>query len=372
VTSTPQLVFRHQQQWHLGTQVKWQQWPLAKNTLPQLITQAKTWQKHAPQALIVGAISYDQAALHHGLPHRGGSAPGALLGLVEAQHWHISTSLPASFEPFQAAEHFAPHLSKAAFIAKLDALIAQLGEQQQANLAQAFSAPYSGSTWTAWQTLMAQHSAPHACYLEHPDISLLSASPELLLQANQQQLIAEPIKGSRPRGKTVTEDQDLAEQLLHSEKDLAENRMITALQMEELTPLCVPGSVVVQKDCELRRYSNVQHLVSTVVGTPLPHQHPLEALIACMPGASITGIPKPWAMQAIAELEDEPRGFYCGSFFSLHPTGELTANVLIRTIQAQQQRLLCHGGGGITAGSNSAEEYEESCFKVAPLFSVWH
>src|SRR5699024_12028130 len=115
-------------------------------------------------------------------------------------------------------------------------------------------------------------------------------------------------------------------------KDRAESRMIAALQAEELAPLCVPNSVAITQACELRRYSNVQHLVSTVVGTPKAEISPLAALIACMPGASITGTPKAWAMKAIAALEAEPRAFYCGSVFHLQGN-ELVAHVLLRPAQ---------------------------------------
>lgn len=351
--------------------MQWRSWPLASTTLAQLLEQATQWQAEHPAALIVGAISYEQAAVQHQLPHQPTQGPAALLGLVQPEHWHTVAQLPAATGGFHLHQAFAAHLPKATFTARLQQLIERLGPNQQANLAQPFSAAYHGSTWQAWLTLMAQHSAPHACYLKHPQLALLSASPELLLKASPTRLHAEPIKGSAPRGQSTAEDNALGQQLLNSAKDLAENRMITALQAQELKPLCQANSVMVEKDCELRVYSNVQHLVSTVVGTPRPGLHPLAALIACLPAASITGIPKQWACEAINTLEDEPRGFYCGTFFHLHPSGELIANVLIRTMQAQHGRLLCHGGGGITALSNSAAEYAESCFKVAPLFSVW-
>jgi len=371
VTHSPQIAFQHVGQWHVASKVQWCSWPLVSTALPKLLTQAKKWQGKYPEALIVGAISYEQAALHHNLPHQPTQGPAALLGLVQPEHWQTLPSLPAATSGFSLQQAFAPHLPKATFTARLNQLIECLAAGQQANLAQPFSAPYQGSTWQAWLTLMARHNAPHACYLEHPELALLSASPELLLQASHERLHAEPIKGSIPRGHSAAEDQALGQQLLNSPKDLAENRMITALQVDELKPLCQANTVAVEQDCELRVYSNVQHLVSTVSGTPRPGLHPLAALIACLPAASITGIPKQWATEAINKLEDEPRGFYCGSFFHLHPNGELVANVLIRTMQAQGGRLLCHGGGGITALSNSNDEYAESCFKVAPLFSVW-
>lgn len=372
----PDVAFYDSTHWVLGNVSQWQHWPLAADTLAALQTQAQQWQQKFPEALIVGGISYEQAALHHGysIAH-GEGLPGAFLGLVLPEHIQRSATLAAPKVPFTLPKAFAPRLSEAQFTAQLSQLIALLRQypQQQANLAQPFVAEGpkdAASLWQAWLTLMAHHAAPHACFVHTEQISLLSASPELLLKATPHTLQAEPIKGSRPRGSTTAEDEALAQALLHSTKDLAENRMITALQAEEISPLCVAGSVRVVKDCELRRFSNVQHLVSTVVGTPTSGLTSLEALIACMPGASITGTPKAWAINTIAQLEANPRGFYCGSFFYLQHH-KLVANVLIRTVQAAQGTLVCHGGGGITALSNSQEEYRESCFKVAPLLDVW-
>lgn len=381
---TPNLAFRHHNHWVLGAVTQWQHWPLTASTLPELCAQAECWQNEHPNALIVGGISYEQAALHHGLAHNtypSDSSLGAFLGLVLPEQQQQLTVLPAPKNKIHLKQPFTPQLSRTEFIRRLDKLILQLQQapERQANLAQVFSAPFTAlatenfcpeTMWQAWLTLMAKHAAPHACYINTGKIALLSASPELMLKANRDRLQAEPIKGSRPRGKTPEEDERLRQALCSSEKDLAENRMITQLQAKELMPLCLPNSVTITKSCELRRYSNVQHLVSTVVGAPKPTLNPLAALIACLPGASITGTPKAWAMEAIAELEPVPRGFYCGSFFHLQGN-ELVANVLIRTIQALHGQLLCHGGGGITALSDSEEEFEESCFKVAPLFKVW-
>lgn len=372
---TPNLAFRHHNHWVLGAVTHWQHWPLAAPTLLALCAQAEAWQAKYPDALIVGGISYEQAALHHGFAYRkhpAHSAMGAFLGLVHPEQQQKLHLLPAPASAVHLEQAFTPHLSRAEFTQQLDSLIKQLRltPQRQANLAQLFSASFTGDLWQAWLALMAQHTAPHACYINTGEIALLSASPELMLKANRERLQAEPIKGSRPRGSTPAEDEALRQALCSSEKDIAENRMIAQLQADELAPLCQPNSVAITKSCELRRYSNVQHLVSTVVGTPKPELSPLEALIACLPGASITGTPKAWAMEAIAKREPEPRGFYCGSFFHLQGE-ELVANVLIRTVQAIQGQLLCHGGGGITALSDSDEEFEESCFKVAPLFGVW-
>lgn len=372
---TPDFAFRHKSHWVTGTVERWQHWSLDAQALAELRTTAQQWQQAHPDALIIGGIGYEQAALHHGLAYRApieSGAPGAFLGLALPEQVKYLDVLPTAGDSFALQTPFSPELSREQFTQQLDMLIQWLRQapSQQANLAQVFSASYAGDLWQAWLTLMAQHAAPHACYVNTGKLALLSASPELMLTATPHYLQAEPIKGSRPRGATPEEDEALRHALCTSEKDLAENRMIAELQVQELEPLCVPNSVAITESCELRRYSNVQHLVSTVIGVPNPELSPLDALVACLPGASITGTPKAWAMEAIATLEPQARGFYCGSFFHLQGE-ELVANVLIRTVQAVGNQLICHGGGGITALSDSAEEYEESCFKVAPLFGVW-
>ena len=146
--------------------------------------------------------------------------------------------------------------------------------------------------------------------------------------------------------------------------------MIVDLLRNDLGICCEPGSVQADPLFELRRFSNVQHLVSTVTGTLRQDLSPLDALLGAFPGGSITGAPKKRAMEIIAELEPVPRGAYCGSFFWMDNQGNLDSNILIRTLQTDGDRLYCHGGGGIVFDSVPEAEYEESRFKVAKLMGA--
>src|SRR5690606_39370532 len=127
-----------------------------------------------------------------------------------------------------------------------------------------------------------------------------------------------------------------------------------------LDALPISGSVPAAPWFALRKFSNVQHLVSTVRGTLREEVSPLAALLACFPGGSITGAQKKRAMEIIAELEPHPRGFYCGTQFSIDPDGNLDSNILIRTFQSDGERIYCHGGGGIVMDSDAEQEFAES------------
>ena len=244
------------------------------------------------------------------------------------------------------------------------------GDCYQVNLAQRFCTEFTGNPLVAWLGLRDAHPAPHSCYFDTGDNQVFGVSPERFLSIRGRQVVTEPIKGSRPRGATPEEDQAFGAELLSNPKDRAENLMIVDLLRNDLGICCEPGSVQADPLFELRRFSNVQHLVSTVTGTLRQDLSPLDALLGAFPGGSITGAPKKRAMEIIAELEPVPRGAYCGSFFWMDNQGNLDSNILIRTLQTDGDRLYCHGGGGIVFDSVPEAEYEESRFKVAKLMGA--
>ncbi len=244
------------------------------------------------------------------------------------------------------------------------------GDCYQVNYAQRFCATWQGDPLAAFDRLLAVHPAPHACFFRAGGEAVFGVSPERFLSITGRRASTEPIKGSQPRGADEQEDRMLGGRLLTSAKDRAENLMIVDLLRNDLGRFCEPGSIRAAPLFELRRFSNVQHLVSTVTGTLRTGVRPLAALLDAFPGGSITGAPKRRAMQIIAELEPAPRGAYCGSFFWQDDQGRFDSNILIRTLQTDGDRLYCHGGGGIVYDSEPAAEYEESWFKVRKLMAA--
>ena len=271
--------------------------------------------------------------------------------------------LTAPFQPQQTRERYRQALARI-----LDYLSA--GDVYQVNYTQCFQARWAGDALAGFDRLLAAHPAPHAGFFRDGKEAVFGVSPERFLSIDNGVVRTEPIKGSRPRGANDEEDQALGEALRRHPKDRAENLMIVDLLRNDLGEFCQAGSIQVDPLFELRRFSNVQHLVSTITGTLRPGVAPLAALLSAFPGGSITGAPKKRAMEIIQELEPTPRGAYCGSLFWQDDQGRFDSNILIRTLQTQGDRLYCNGGGGIVYDSDPDEEYEESWFKVRKLMQA--
>ena len=241
------------------------------------------------------------------------------------------------------------------------------GDCYQVNLAQRFCGSYKGSTWPAYQHLRERLAAPFSSFFNTGISELLSFSPERFIRHKKGQVRTSPIKGTRPRSRDAALDQALASELSNSEKDNAENLMIVDLLRNDLGRSCVPGSITVEQLSQLQSFANVHHLVSNIRGTLGADVTPFQAFMSAFPGGSITGAPKLRAMEIISELENQPRGAYCGSAFYLSQDGCFDSNILIRTVEAKAGEISCWAGGGIVADSDPQSEFNESVTKVAAI-----
>jgi para-aminobenzoate synthetase component I len=247
------------------------------------------------------------------------------------------------------------------------------GEIYQANLTRRLETPFRGDPWPLFRRLRTGDPALFAAYLDLGDSrALLSASPEPFLSADPSgRVTSDPIKGTRPRGRTREEDRALACELLASAKDRAENVMIVDVLRNDLGRVCQPGSVTVPRLLRLERTAAVQHLVTTVAGRLAPGRDAFDLLRASFPGGSITGAPKIRAMQLIEALEPVRRGPYTGALGWIGPDGAMATSILIRTFVADGSRLTLHVGGGITWGSDPAAEWDETVAKArGPLGAI--
>lgn len=241
------------------------------------------------------------------------------------------------------------------------------GDIYQVNLSQRFQVPLATSPWQLYSSLRKISPVPSGAYLGLGDFSVVSASPELFLKKEGREVETRPIKGTRPRGQTPEEDRLLAEELLTSDKDRAENVMIVDLLRNDLGKVCSVGSVGVAELCSLESYSTVHHLVSAVVGT-LDGQHDAVSLLkACFPGGSITGCPKIRSMEIIDELEPTQRGVYCGSIGFIGFNGNMETSIVIRTVVASGGRAYFQVGGAIVADSIPEDEYQETLDKARAI-----
>ncbi len=246
----------------------------------------------------------------------------------------------------------------------------QAGDCYQVNLAQRFSSRYQGDSWQAYQGLREVAAAPYSAYLEHEQWALMSLSPERFLKVDGRKVITSPIKGTIGRGIDAVRDQLLAQQLILSEKDRAENLMIVDLLRNDLGRSCHPGSIQVEQLFELQSFETVHHLVSTISGELRQGIHALDLLASCFPGGSITGAPKIRAMEIIEELEAHRRSAYCGAIGYISFDGQMDTNIAIRTLLCEDNNIHCWAGGGIVADSRCEAEYEEAMSKVKKFLQV--
>ncbi|MEA3588774.1 aminodeoxychorismate synthase component I [Pseudidiomarina sp. 1APP75-27a] len=274
---------------------------------------------------------------------------------------------------FQLNADWQSNMSRADYLQKFVRVQDYLhaGDCYQINLAQRFSAPFSGDPWAAYLQLRAANQAPFSGFMRLSDGAILSHSPERFLHVSATGLVqTKPIKGTRPRGKDSQTDSALAYELQHAAKDRAENVMIVDLLRNDLSRVCQPGSVQVPKLFAIESYPAVHHLVSTVEGQLESPQQALELVAACFPGGSITGAPKIRAMEIIDELEPHRRSFYCGSLGYISQHGETDTNIAIRTLVACNHTIYCWAGGGLVVDSDGAAEYQETLDKVAKILPV--
>ena len=227
--------------------------------------------------------------------------------------------------------------------------------------------------YRVFQRLTQHNPAPFSAYVEADDLgfALASSSPESLLACDGISIRTSPIKGTCPRGDSPEESAAYRTAMLENDKERAEHRMLVDLMRNDLTRVCQPGTVGVDRfDVEV--YTNVQHLVSHISGILRPEASGQSAIQAVFPGGSITGCPRTMVCAAIDEVEQMPRSFWTGSigWMDVH-TGASAWNILIRTLEAKRNGRTWSGsvgaGGGITIGSEPEKEVEEAAWKAAAL-----
>ncbi len=243
------------------------------------------------------------------------------------------------------------------------------GDVYQVNLSQRFETGFTGHPYCLFRKLFKKNPAAFFSYIHAGNHHILSTSPERFLKQRGSVLETRPIKGTRPRGKTATEDERNRSELLASTKDDAELSMIVDLLRNDLGKVCRPGSVRVCEHKKLEAYENVFHLVSIIQGLLEEGRNAADIMAATFPGGSITGCPKIRAMEIIDELEPVCRHIYTGSigYISFHDTLDLS--IAIRTATICNQTLFYAAGGGIVYDSQPEEEFAETLAKAQTLLT---
>lgn len=279
--------------------------------------------------------------------------------------------------PFKAAaigkaEGFSSDVSRDDYISavvKAKEYIAA-GDIYQINVSHRLSIKWQGDPFSLYMKLLETHPAPMSSYMDFGDFQVISNSPERLLRINDGVAETSPIKGTRPRGKMKSEDQELIEELRASRKERAEHVMIVDLERNDLGKVSLAGTVEVSAFEEVETYPHLHHMVSTIRGTLKPGMNPALALKALFPGGSITGAPKVRAMEIIDELEMSARSIYTGSIGWFDFAGDAEASIAIRTAVYKDGILYLNVGAGIVADSDPESEYEETMLKAQDFLKV--
>jgi anthranilate synthase component I len=236
------------------------------------------------------------------------------------------------------------------------------GDVFQVVIAQRAERPTSASAFELYRALRRVNPSPYLFLLELEELSLVGSSPETVVKCEGRRVAVNPIAG------TIAPGEGDAEALLSSEKDRAEHVMLVDLGRNDLSRVCLPGTVRVERFMTPERYSHVTHLVSEVVGELREGVSPFDVLRACFPAGTVSGAPKVRAMQIISELEGHRRGVYAGAVGYVFPQeGELDTCIAIRTLVLRDGVAYLQAGGGIVADSDPEAEHEECLNKLRAL-----
>lgn len=247
------------------------------------------------------------------------------------------------------------------------------GDTYQINFTLRLRAEFSGDEMAFYADLCAAQRAGQCAYINTGRFRILSASPELFLEVDNNRIITRPMKGTTPRGRTPAEDEAASGRLVASPKERAENAMIVDLLRNDLGRVAEPGSVTVPKLFEAERYETLWQMTSTVEARLPEEADPMAAFRVLFPSGSVTGAPKVRSMQIASELEDSPRGVYTGAIGFLAPAGaegpKARFNVAIRTVVIDPETGAAEYGvgGGITYDSVATREWEECLTKALVL-----
>ncbi|MCI2414948.1 MAG: anthranilate synthase component I [Candidatus Aramenus sp.] len=225
---------------------------------------------------------------------------------------------------------------------------------------------YKGDLMRFYYNLRKVNPSPYMFYLKFGKRKVIGSSPELLFSVNRGIAESYPIAGTRPRGSTREEDLALEQELLASEKERAEHLMLVDLARNDLGKVCVPGTVKVPEFMYVEKYSHVQHIVSKVVGTLRKNLTPVDVLKATFPAGTVSGAPKPMAMNIIEEIEPFKRGPYAGAVGIVSQSSAEFA-IAIRTAFVNDDLIRVQAGAGIVYDSAPEMEYYETEHKMKAL-----
>ncbi|MYV53224.1 anthranilate synthase component I [Streptomyces sp. SID3212] len=287
----------------------------------------------------------------------------------------MPTALPASELPEYTALWGGPDFQ--AVVEDIKERI-RAGEAFQVVPSQRFETPCTASALDVYRVLRATNPSPYMYLFRFPaadggePFDVVGSSPEALVKVEDGRAMVHPIAGTRPRGATPQEDQALADELLADPKERAEHLMLVDLGRNDLGRVCLPGSVEVVDFMSVERYSHVMHIVSTVTGRVAADRTAFDVLTACFPAGTLSGAPKPRALQIIDEVEPTRRGVYGGCVGYLDFAGDSDTAIAIRTALLRNGTAYVQAGAGVVADSDPVSEDLECRNKAAAVLRAVH
>lgn len=268
--------------------------------------------------------------------------------------------------------HFTPVIEKQRFIEMVETAKDHIrkGDIFQVVLSQTFEADFQEDPLTLYRKLRTSNASPYMFYLDFGHYTVLGTSPESLVKVQKGIVMTNPIAGTKPRGKTVQEDEAIATSLLQDEKEIAEHKMLVDLGRNDVGRVSQIGTVEVSKYMEIEKYKYVMHIVSEVTGKLREDAHLVDVLASSLPAGTVSGAPKIRAMQIINELEQRKRGIYAGAIGYLSTSGNMDLALAIRTMIVKDGRAYVQAGAGIVYDSVPELEYEETLNKAKALLEV--
>lgn len=234
---------------------------------------------------------------------------------------------------------------------------------------QRFQANYSGSPISLYRALRFVNPSPYMFYLRlGENFSLVGSSPEVHVRLRDRKVEIRPLAGTRRRGATPEEDQELAADLLKDPKERAEHLMLVDLARNDVGRICEFGSIKVSDFMTIERYSHVMHIVSNIEGLLKPGSDADDVMRATFPAGTVSGAPKVRAMQLINEFEKGKRGVYSGAIGYFGFDGNLDSCIALRTIVLKDGVAFAQAGCGVVADSVPESEYQECVNKAMALF----
>ena len=290
----------------------------------------------------------------------------AALKELESMERLIRYGTPPKQEPGHLRSEFRSLFNKEEYCSKVEQVKHYIreGDLFQLVLSNRLEADFEGSLLDTYRVLRTTNPSPYMFYFSSEDVEIAGASPETLVKVENKVVKTFPLAGTRPRGKTWEEDEQLEKELLADEKERAEHNMLVDLGRNDLGKVCQFGSVSVEKYMSVLRYSHVMHIGSTVTGTMRDDRTAVDAIDAVLPAGTLSGAPKIRACQIINELENNKRGIYGGAIGYLDFTGNMDLCIAIRLAFKKNGKIFVRSGAGIVADSVPEKEHQECINKA--------